>query len=146
MQLSNERSKLEVEILGYEFPNSKDKDDANWLSVRMTACTDDLSWSAVDSCLRTFELVELRDWFESFDTDTPTVENLSFAEHELGFCLSNGDEIRVNLDFGFHPNGKNYNYDADEEYALSFKLDDVNINHILTSLSKSIERFPERVC
>ena len=54
MQLSNERSKFEVEILGYEFPNSKDKHDANWLSVRMTACIDDLSWSAVDSCLRTF--------------------------------------------------------------------------------------------
>ena len=31
MQLSNERSKFEVEILGYEFPNSKDKDDASWL-------------------------------------------------------------------------------------------------------------------
>ena len=71
MQLSNERSKFEVEILGYEFPNSKDKDDASWLLVRMTACIDDLSWSAVEPCLRTFELVELRDWFESFATDRP---------------------------------------------------------------------------
>ena len=146
MQLSNERSKFEVEILGYEFPNSKDKDDASWLLVRMTACIDDLSWSAVEPCLRAFELVELRDWFESFATDRPTVGTISFTEHELGFCLSNGDEIRVNLDFRFHPNGKNYNYDADEEYVLSFKLDEVNINDILTSLSKSIERFPERVC
>ena len=86
MQLSNERSKLEVEILGYEFPHSKDKDDASWLLVRMTACFDDLSWSAVEPCLRTFELVELRDWLESFASDTPTVENLSFTENELGFC------------------------------------------------------------
>ena len=85
MQLSNERSKLEVEMLGYEVSNSKDKDTLSL--VRMTACIDDLSWSAVEPCLRAFELVELLvDWFESFATDRPTVGTISFTEHELGLA------------------------------------------------------------
>lgn len=145
MQLSNKRNKFEVNILGYEFPNSRDKHDANWLSVRMTAGIDDLSWGAVDSCLRTYELAELRDWFESLVTDRTTIENICFTENELGFSLNNDNEILVKLDFGFHPNGNNYNYDADEEYVLNFKLDEINIIDILNSLSKSIERFPEKV-
>ena len=144
MQLSNERSKFEINILGYEFPNSMDKHDANWLSVRLTAANDCLSWGAVDSCLRTFELVKLRDWFESLISGRPTIENLYFTENELGFSFNNDNEVLVKLDFEFHPKSKNYNYDVDEEYVLNFKLDEVNINDFLNSLSKSIEKFPEK--
>ena len=144
MKLSNRKSKLEISILGYEFPNSMDKFDANWLRVGITADDDAMTWTAVDSCLRTFELVELLSWFESISSGASNVKDLNFTEQELGFGFTEEHELLVRLDFGFHPTGEKYDYDADKEVILRFKLAELNLSGVVDSLLKSIKQFPER--
>ncbi|MCX8964235.1 hypothetical protein EHW66_04150 [Erwinia psidii] len=62
----NGDAKLKINIIGYEYENSTDKDDSNWLIVEIfVENTDGESWSSVDPGLRTMELVELKEWFSS---------------------------------------------------------------------------------
>jgi hypothetical protein len=145
MKLLSDNNNFELTVQGYEFPNSNDRYDANWLKIEMKATTGEMSWRAVESCLRTFELVELKDWFTCIATGDTKNKSIEFTENELSFRLKNQDELLVVLDFAFHPNGSSYDYDSDKQYLISFNLNEVNINDILKFLSQCIEKYPERV-
>jgi len=59
---------VELEVVGYQFPDHApsasnfDDLDANWLQVRGSVRTPDLSWSFTDPCLLTGEAAELGAW------------------------------------------------------------------------------------
>jgi len=59
---------VELEVVGYQFPSydpraaNFDDTDANWLQVRGSIRTLDLSWTFTDPCLLTGEAAELGAW------------------------------------------------------------------------------------
>lgn len=143
MELVGYGTKFNLSILGYEYPNAIELDDASWLEIEIDASDrTGKAWTAKDCCLRTCELVLLLNWFQRIKKQDYNSSNISFTENELSFSFKEGLYLAVILDFRFHPNGNNYNYDNDEEYAIEFKLDDKALDKIINSLIVHIQNYP----
>lgn len=132
-----------LHIKGYEFQHASEKDDANWLIILIKACDDKQTWSANNSCLRTFELLDLKAWFEDILKNPLESKSISFTENELAFIYENM-LLTVVLDFDFHPKRGNYDYDVDEEYHLNFDVDNSTLLKIIDFLSDTTRQYPVR--
>lgn len=145
MILFENGSHFELTVIGYEYPESQDVDDANWLIVRIAAEYSGISWTAEDSCLRTFELVRLREWLESVKEGELIDSEIAFTENELGFRYeSQSGVLAIILDFRFHPKGDAYDYDVDDEYVVEFHVTSKQLSSLIDSLDRYIRKFPER--
>lgn len=141
MKFTNNSSTLCLEILGYEYPNSHDKFDSNWLSVSVEVTAGNDYWKAKDASLRTFELVNLRSWLLAIINENPISNEINFTENELAFRYEYGKLIVI-LDFNFHPKGDDY--DEDNEYCFEVKLTLKGLSKIIEELSEYIDKFPEK--
>lgn len=140
----NDEVKLKINIIGYEYENSVNDDDANWLIVEISVeSLDGDHWSAVDPCLRTVELIELKKWLSSILEKKTTPTKLYFMENELHFIYKKNDEISVALDYAFHPNWKKYDFNKDSEVIFNFYTDDKKIKGLITEIDGLIHKFPE---
>ena len=64
--LTENDKRLELDILGYEFPDAEgDYFDANWLNVGISYEDGNLSFRQIDSCLLAFELAELTETLDA---------------------------------------------------------------------------------
>ncbi|MGE8412840.1 MAG: hypothetical protein ACN6QY_10810 [Pseudomonas sp.] len=136
--------RFSLKVCSYEFPFASDSDDANWLSVEVQVEDGDgVEWSAKEACLRTFELVELLDWFRSILVGRIKKE-IYFTEGELGFSYVADKTLCVSFDFGFHPKGLNYEYGVDCEKLVSFSIDKKIICNIVEELEVLVSKFPIR--
>lgn len=146
MKIVDNSATFELSILGYEYPYSPNKDDANWLMVGINITDqNELSWSAKDNCLRTFELIKLKDWLYSIQNDMSSNSTISFTENELAFRYESPGIFKVVLDFNFHPKGVNYNYDDDTEYVICFIVNEKHLISLRKSVNDYIMRFPEKI-
>lgn len=138
---------FEMEVLGYEFPSAIDYDDANWLNIKIRASDKDQSWEASDSCLLTYELIELKQWLERISKGEKVDPHIYFLEGELAFEFnSNDNELIVELNFNFHPKGGSYKYgdEGDKKYLISFPMEKGNLN-AYESINRFLEDYPERL-
>lgn len=147
IRLRDRETFFELDIQGYEFPSALDYDDANWLTVKIRAEDPMNSWSAKDSCLLTYELDNLRSWVKTILEEACTNPTISFLEGEIAFGYDkNKDVLNVYLDFGFHPKGEKYQYDADGDKKYTLEFDKAsNGKQILKSLDCLVEKYPERL-
>lgn len=145
MNLSEPPKKFTLEIINYEFPNSREKDDANWLRAKISACCFQSlkKWEAEDSCLKTSELSELRNWFIDIINSQAEYKIINFIENELSFSYEDKILTAI-LDFAFHPKGENYDYDKDHEFRITFQIDDSILQRQVSLLDEYIKRFPIR--
>ncbi|MCG7963983.1 MAG: hypothetical protein N0E54_14880 [Candidatus Thiodiazotropha taylori] len=138
---------FELTIDSYEYPSALDYDDANWLTVRITAVDDGVSWKAKDNCLLTYELVELREWIKAIISNKNVDSKLSFLEGEFSVSYDvSRNVLNIHLDFVFHPKGEGYVYGegGDKKYTLSFPFDG-NAISIVEALDELIKEYPERL-
>ncbi|RUM33321.1 MAG: hypothetical protein DSY50_08410 [Desulfobulbus sp.] len=142
MYLHNNSTHFLLKVEGYEYENALEEDDANWLTVSIIAGdASNSSWRARNSCLRTFELVNLREWIQSILKFPLESTSIAFTENELSFSYDN-NTLTVVLDFAFHPKKENYDYDVDEEYYLKFKTDKNILLKMLNYLNEIIQKYP----
>lgn len=145
MKIIDEKQKFDLQIVGYENPNSVEKDDGNWLIVQVFVfLLAQGSWSAKRSCLRTFELVELRNWFQMLMNGMTNDSSIGFTENELAFRYEKTGVLSIVLDFYFHPSGDKYDYEQDEEIVLNYRLEEINLNEIVDSLNNYISIYGEK--
>ena len=145
MKFLNEEVKLEINVIGYEYEHSRDNDDSNWLIVQIyIERFNGQSWSATDPCLRTMELVELREWLLSVLEKKVSLPKLYFMENELFFIHDGNGNISIALDYALHPNWKKYDFNNDSEEVFNFLLDDDELKKLIIELDKLIILFPER--
>ncbi|MBL1275325.1 MAG: hypothetical protein COB30_004505 [Ectothiorhodospiraceae bacterium] len=138
---------FDLDVVGYEFPNAIDHDDANWLAVKISASDDDFTWEAEDSCLLTSELNEFKYWLQAISNRQPVNKIISFLEGELSFRYGFEDDVlEVGLDFIFHPKGERYIYgeNGDKKYLMSFPLNR-NIRGVIKSIDAILDKYPERI-
>jgi hypothetical protein len=143
MILVGRDKRFELKILSHEFPGSGSYHDRNWLNVSISVQDGDLSWSAEDSCLLSYELVRLRDWVANLFHNEKS--EIFFTENELGFLFDKrNSELTIILDFNFHPKGRNYQYGegGDDEHLLSFKMDERKLKALLSDIDGWISKFP----
>lgn len=144
MKLIDNNKRFTMEVLDYEFPKAMDYYDANWLEISIMVVSDEKSWMATSPCLRTDELVELKEWFSTISSSVTEHGVLCFMENHLHFSVNKNNELLVHLDFDFHPNTTDDKWWLGGEYVLNFPLNMINIAAVIDSLSKSIQLFPEK--
>lgn len=132
------------DVAEYQESYSKDIYDSNWLIVKMAARVGELYWCATDACLRTFELLALKEWLQDLSCCWVSGSQLRFTEGEIGFLAGESGVIDIVLDFGFHPLGGKYRYGVDSEFVLSFKVFDGDLKRLIREVDMLIERFPVR--
>ncbi|HEY0658877.1 MAG TPA: hypothetical protein VGD05_10400, partial [Pyrinomonadaceae bacterium] len=100
-------TELKMNIVGYQFPQLiDDPDDGNWLNVKIQVKHPNGNWQRIDSCLETFELKFLFEWFEDISEGKKVENHLYFTEPCLEFEIKRNEEkteIRVFLSYEFAP-------------------------------------------
>jgi len=99
----NSDSWVRLKILGYQFPNSTEYWDANWLNVSGLCCIEGREWSFVNPCLETFELRDLTTWLDKLSKGEPVNPSCSFMEPNLQFDVLDNSTLQVCFDLECAP-------------------------------------------
>ncbi|MEN5090544.1 hypothetical protein ABE458_07625 [Pseudomonas protegens] len=91
--------RVELEILGYQFPESHDSLDGNWLLVRGRIQHPQGAWSFDDACLTTFELDQLAQWLQTLEQPEGPPRPCWFTEPCLEFHYLGGPEPQIQIHF-----------------------------------------------
>ena len=99
--------RLELSILGYEFPDGKgDVYDVNWLDVGVAYDDGSLSFRQKDSCLLADELVELTEALDGIAEGRETGTIRTFMEPYLSFAVTVvGELCAVQVRFVYDTDG-----------------------------------------
>nr|WP_294859431.1 hypothetical protein [uncultured Fluviicola sp.] len=145
MYLKNNSSCFELKILSYSDSVASLQEDRDWLDVSIHVVDGSLEWQTTGTFLRVPELqIILNKLIEVFQKPTTSVERINLIENELAFSIG-PNEISIHLDFYAHPKGKNYDYNEDSEYTISFILDTPILNNLIHGIERDIRRFPRLV-
>jgi hypothetical protein len=86
MKLNDDQgATLELAIVAYQFPESDECWDANWLVVHGQITHAQGAWTFRDPCLTTFELEQLAAWFDGVAVGRPDPGSGYFTEPNLHF-------------------------------------------------------------
>ncbi len=141
--LINKNTKFTLDILGYEFHNSKLFEDLNWLNVKITAKDSNNDWNSSSAILTAIELQELYVWLKNIRNENYEKSRINFIESEfsMGIDVQN-KKIIIYLTFDFHPKGNFFDYGKDFEYELFFDLTPKRMDELLKGLQKLVRDFP----
>jgi hypothetical protein len=146
IELKNEHSSFQFEIIGYQFPNADDKEyDGNWLMIKINIINDEFKWSKVDPCLFTWEVQEIADWLYSLANNQKLkTHELRFTEPNLGFAYTKiADEkfrISIYFDAELLPPG----WDKSKECFIDFELKKTELHNTGKMFENELKRHPVR--
>jgi hypothetical protein len=89
------KSWFRLRIVGYQFPDATDLDDANWLMISGECSLEGRQWTFTDPCLETWDMEELASWLEALAAGRNTKPFLAFTEPNLEFQVVKGNTLRV---------------------------------------------------
>jgi hypothetical protein len=146
ISLTAPRQKIDISIVGYQYPNESGGYDDNWLIVEISAEHSGQSWQKCDAAIVAEDLRTIEDWFTAVrQSKAPLMNPQGFWEQNLAFTsfgyLPSGEaQIGIHLDFDFLPPGK-----RDEgQLVLRFTVPKDEMLAIATSAAECALLFPER--
>ena len=137
---SENNKRLELEVLGYEFPDAEgDYYDANWLNVGIRYDDGSLSFRQVDSCLLAFELEELTETLDAILEGRESGTITDFMEPYLTFAVTRTEETyAVQLRFVYDTDG------PWKEVSVCQGMDRRELRGMNDRLKEMYARFPRR--
>lgn len=147
MRLEGPSSRLELEIVGYQFAGARgDRYDDNWPAVEGSVRSGDLHWRFRDPCLMVDEARSIGHWLRHIADPAATTSALRFTEPCLSFDVAERSEthvtLRVDLDLEAAPPESDPR--RDRPFVLELPL---SADHLLTASAAwlaEMERFPAR--
>ena len=103
----------------------------------LTDYINDYNFNTTDPCLLTFELNDLKRWFEDIKKEGGCNKEISFIEPCLSFELIDGKLIII-LNYNFNPKNSN------KPYYFDISLENLNISLIIRDILTVMNKFPER--
>jgi hypothetical protein len=148
MRLEGPSDTFELRLGGYEFPESSDWWDANWLVIAINATCEGRHWSAADAALLTIDVAELANWFERVATGRDVPEEIGFMEPCLTFTVERrggeAQELCVNVSHELSPPW----LEEDDRFGWGVRLrlsaDPVALLDASASLRRQLQTFPPR--
>ena len=158
---------LELEIVGYQFPDSESiaksrakavagglsadrisyDTDANWLLVRGEIETKRGSWKFRDPCLETREARSLCAWLQRAATGEPSGD-LDFTEPNIAFeapsAPTSGVSVRVTVKFALEARPPWSPRDDFEQSPVEFEFRPADLVQAAADLSAELAKYPER--
>ena len=137
--IENNKS-LELEVLGYEFPDAEDDYfDANWLNVGIRYDDGILSFRQVDSCLLAFELKELALALDAILEGRESGTITDFTEPYLALSVTRaGETYAVQVRFVYDT------ANPLKEVCVCEGMDRRGLTELNNGLKKMYARFPRR--
>lgn len=138
IELNNSSYRFSLKIVDYQFPNSVDDWDANWLSIliKLEDHTNDIHFEFTDPCLLTMEIVDLKNWFLALKDNREKVK-IRFMEPELSFSFLD-NFLRINLRHRLNPST------YQPVYEIGFSLNNIQIEKVIESIEKKILEYPKK--
>ncbi len=138
--LTENDKRLELDVLGYEFPDAEgDYFDSNWLNVGIRYEDGSLSFRQVDSCLLAFELEELTETLDAILDGRETGTATDFTEPSLTFTVTRTAETyAVQLRF-VYDTGSPW-----KEVCVYQEMDRRELRKMNDGLKEMYARFPRR--
>ncbi|MFO1532541.1 MAG: hypothetical protein ABR562_02405 [Thermoplasmatota archaeon] len=167
MLLQDGNKRVELTILGYEFPAAKEKWDANWLVVHGDIVAPEGAWSFDEPVWLTNDPPRLADWLEAVAMGRPEVagrprdeataelrnpwevaEGFGTMEPNLAFLLYKPGpgtvELGVQLDYESRPPWR-IEASSDNPYVLRLRLSAETVLAAAEALRKEIAPYPPRL-
>jgi hypothetical protein len=149
VSLKNQSSKLAltISVTGYEFPNSKDENDSNWLLVRTNLVSEGRVYQNTSPSLLTTDLTKIAIWFDNLARRRlPTRITMGFMEPNLEFQVfrstDNFVRIGVTLD---HESRPPFQLASWNENALCcFDLTYAELANTAAAFHRIAEQFPSK--
>lgn len=139
---SDRATSLDLAILNYEFPRiSDDEWDSNWLLVRLEGRQPRDSWTHVSSCLLTWDLQALAEWFDAL-AEGREAPALQFTEPVLSFVAGGpvGGRAKILVEVVLEPPVRS----EPEDVELPLLVEHAQLREAAASLRRAAERFPVR--
>ncbi len=131
---------LELDILGYEFPEAEgDYFDANWLNVGIRYDDGSLSFRQVDSCLLAFELEELTETLDAILEGRESGMITDFTEPYLALAVTRTEETYAVQARFVYDTGSPW-----KEVCVCQKMDRRALAELNDGLKAMYARFPRR--
>lgn len=148
MLLSSATTRVELAILGYQFPAITDDDwDSNWLNIQIHAQDERGSWTATDPCLLTTDLTHLAEWFEATAGRQPR-QRIDFIEPNLAFEVAAiGDDdvtVRVWFELECRPPWAPSNIVDEDGYWIDITTPNQVLANAASSLREQLAEYPVR--
>jgi hypothetical protein len=144
---SDSGDRLELELLGYQFEESTDGWDPNWLLVRVEAEVDGRRWEATDPCLLAHEVSRLADWLECL-ADGVEVAPVTFLEPNLSFAVieRGGKHLRVRawFELELRPSWAASDTAGERDLAADLVVTPEKLKDAAAALKEQLRRFPPR--
>lgn len=134
-------------IINYQFPYIDNAHhDSNWLVIKIEASHQNRKWTAIDSCLLTYEVEELANWFENLAKGNNKKAKIEFLEQSLEFHLI--DELskqylRIYFELELRPEWAPWNGFM-EDLWLDFSILELDFNSLASSLRQQLKKYPQR--
>ncbi len=138
--LTENNKRLELDILGYEFPDAEgDYFDANWLNVGIAYDDGNLSFRQIDSCLLAFELEELTETLDAILEGREAGTATDFMEPYLALSVTRmGEGYDVQARF-VYDTGSPW-----KEVCVCQEMDRRELTQMNDALKAMYARFPRR--
>lgn len=94
-EFRNGNSWLKLRVLGYEFPDATNVDDANWLIIRGECSLGGRQWTFNDPCLETWDLLRLATWLEAISDGDISQLFCQFTEPNLELQVVGENALRI---------------------------------------------------
>jgi len=137
-----------IRILGYEFPDAQDYDDANWLLVEVEGVCELGRWKTVFPCLEVRDAWFLVEWLRRIATGMSVEPEIGFIEPDLRFILlPAGDEgvtVRVYFELEVRPPWSPSGSAYEEDCWLNISTSREALIEASAALERELQAFPER--
>ncbi|MBO0948785.1 WapI family immunity protein [Fibrella forsythiae] len=145
MKLTGPQGDFELNVLDYEYSDSADFLDRNWLIVSMVTKEGEQQSTRTLTFLSTWELELLHDWMQSVIDNAELAPKLTFIEPSLSFCnLSDGKEhyvFRISMTKEATPK---WHDDETKPYWLPVTPDKDELKQAIHDLARQLNKFPVR--
>ena len=136
---------VDFRITNYEFLESSDEYDKNWLLIYLQVKSKLGNWQTTDPSLLTWEVGELIDWFNTLlQNRQPNYINLNFTEPNLSLELLENVSETAKFRIKFDSESKPQSAKENNEYYVDCLADNLELKRIVNELEKELEKFPQR--
>ena len=139
---------LTIAVAGYEFPNSRDKNDAEWLLIKTSLALGEKRFHNISPSLEAKDLTEIAIWFDTLARrHLPRWISMSFLEPNLEFKVyrSTDEFVRLGVVLS-HESSPPFRLTTWGEDALCiFEFTYADLAEIAASFHRIAEQFPSKI-
>jgi hypothetical protein len=145
IELKNEHSSFQLEVIRYQYPDYSNEYDGNWLMIKVTATKDSLKWSITDPCLLAWEIQEIVEWFNALANNKKMESSwVRFTEPNLWFNYVEIAEEKVRVSIYFDAELLPPEWDKNKDCFIDFELTKNELLNTVKMFNDELKKYPVR--